>query len=120
MRHMMRGVVRHTSLGVDFKLAQRLVDQRLEIQWVNIYRVRRLIQLMCGCDPVIFDQSPYHTIETGPQNKKTRNIQGSNVRMAEGKSDARSSCKVGARRNLPVAQAMFLSQHLTDFPDCLA
>ena len=60
--------------GLSMRLANRkyqvpriVVKVRMEIEWVNLFRVRYLIVLVFGYDPLILncDQSPLHHNETG-------------------------------------------------------
>ena len=85
-----------SDYGLNMKKANRkyqvpraVVKERLEIFWVNLFRVRYLIKLIFGYDPVIenSDQSPYHHNETGAQNKPLLALQGDLVPVVEGHSD---------------------------------
>ena len=75
-----------------YQVPRIVVKVRMEIEWVNLFRVRYLIVLVFGYDPLIlnFDQSPFHHNETGSQNKRTLAVRGSIVPVVEGNSDTRS------------------------------
>ena len=88
-----------SEYGLSLRLANRkyavprpIVKERMEINWVNIFRLRYLIVLVFGYDPILlnFDQSPFHHNETGSQNKPTLAIKGSTVPVVEGNSDVKS------------------------------
>ena len=50
-----------------FKVARHVLAERLEIFWMNLFRVRKLCLLCWGYDPEMqnFDQSPFHRNEGG-------------------------------------------------------
>ena len=50
-----------------FKVARHVLAERLEIFWINLFRVRKLCLLCWGYDPEMqnFDQSPFHRNEAG-------------------------------------------------------
>ena len=75
-----------------YAVSRKVVKERMEIFWVNLFRLRQFIFLVFGYDPVIlnFDQSPFHHNETGSQNKPTLAVRGSTVPVVEGNSDVRS------------------------------
>ncbi len=57
---------------------RHILEERLEITWLNVARVRRAIQLVFGYDPEMlgFDQSPFHMNEVGSQNAGSLAIRG--------------------------------------------
>ena len=69
-----------------------MLNERLDIGWVNIFRIRLFIFLVFGYDPLIlnWDQSPFHHNESGSQNKPTLGVRGSTVPVVEGNSDTKS------------------------------
>ena len=75
-----------------YQVPRHVLKERLEVFWVNLFRLRQLIQLKFGYDPLImnFDQSPFHHNETGSQNKPTLSVRGANVPVVEGNSDVKS------------------------------
>ena len=75
-----------------YQVPRHVLKQRLEIFWVNLFRLRLFVFIAFGYDPVIynFDQSPFHHNETGSQNKATLGVRGSIVPVVEGNSDVRS------------------------------
>ena len=75
-----------------FKVPRKVQKERLDIFWVNLFRIRLFIQLVFGYDPLIlnFDPSPFHHNETGSQNKATLGVRGSSVPVVEGVEDVRS------------------------------
>ena len=75
-----------------YQVPRQVLKERLEIFWVNLFRVRLFISLVFGYDAIIynFDQSPFHHNETGSQNKATLGVRGSTVPVVEGNSDVRS------------------------------
>ena len=75
-----------SSYGLSLRVANRkfsvsraVLKERLQIFWVNLFRVRKLIQLTFGYDPDIenWDQSPYHHNETGAQDKRVLAVRDS-------------------------------------------
>ena len=75
-----------------YKVPRKVLKERLEICWVNIFRIRLFVFLTFGYDPLIinFDQSPFHHNETGSQNKATLGVRGATVPVVEGNADVRS------------------------------
>lgn len=75
-----------------YQVPRHVLKERLEIFWVNLFRLRLFIRLQFGYDPLLlnFDQSPFHHNETGAQNKATLGVRGSVVPVVEGNSDIRS------------------------------
>ena len=75
-----------------FQVPRSVLKERLEICWVNLFRVRFLVQSVFNYDPVIvnFDQSPFHHNESGAQNKCTLSLRGCKVPIVEGNSDVKS------------------------------
>ena len=75
-----------------YSVPKKLLQQRLELFWVSLFRVRQLAVLDLGYEPMQlnWDQSPYHHNESGSQNKATLAVRGSNVPVVEGNSDIKS------------------------------
>lgn len=75
-----------------YAVPRNVLKERLEIFWVVLFRLRYLILLVFGYDPLLlnWDQSPFHHNETGSQNKPTLGIRGATVPVVEGKSDVQS------------------------------
>ena len=75
-----------------YQVPRSVLKERLEVFWVNLFRVRLFIFLVFGYDPLIanFDQSPFHHNETGSQDKPTLGVRGSIVPVVEGNSDVKS------------------------------
>ena len=65
----------------NWKLSHSVLKERLEITWCHFLRVRKLIILLKGHDPVLenFDQSPFHMNRSGPQGCTTLSIRGCGV-----------------------------------------
>ena len=75
-----------------FSVPRGVLKERLELCWVTVFRLRQLMQLALGYDPLIlnFDQSPFHHNETGSQDKPCLAARGANVPVVEGTFDVRS------------------------------
>ena len=75
-----------------YQVPRAVLKERLEIFWVNLFRLRLFILRVFGYEPVIlnFDQSPFHHNETGSQNKPTLSVRGSTVPIVEGNADVKS------------------------------
>ena len=75
-----------------YKVPRWVLKERLALFGVNLFRIRLLIKLVYGQEPVIFnfDQSPFHHNETGAQNKATLGVRGNTVPVVEGSADVRS------------------------------
>ena len=75
-----------------YEVPRKIQKERLEIFWVNLFRIRQFIILVFGYDPLIinWDQSPFHHNETGAQDKPTLGARGDKVPIVEGNSDAKS------------------------------
>ena len=75
-----------------YAVPRKVFKERLEIFWVVLFRIRQLILLVFGYDPLIenFDQSPFHHNETGSQNKPTLGVPGSTVPVVEGNNVVKS------------------------------
>ena len=75
-----------------YAVPRAVQKERLEIGWVNLFRLRLFILLAFGYDPEIlnFDQSPFHANETGSQNKAILGVRCSTVPVVEGNSDVKS------------------------------
>ena len=75
-----------------YQVPRHVLKERLEIFWVNLFRLRYFILLLLGYDPVLynFDQTPFHHNETGSQNKATLGVRGNTVPVVEGNSDVKS------------------------------
>ena len=68
------------------------MDERCEIGWLNAFRVRAACEVIHGYDPEMenFDQSPYHTNETGSKGLPTLAVAGNlEVPLVEGHADTR-------------------------------
>ena len=65
--------------------------ERLEIFWVNLFRLRLLMLLRLGYEPQLenFDQSPYHNNEVGAQHKPVLAVKGGKVPLIEGNHDVK-------------------------------
>ena len=114
-----------SEYGLSFKHANRRYEvqehvrkRRMEIFWVNLFKVRKFIQLTQGYDPVLwnFDQTPYYQDEVGAQNKPTLAVQGGTVPIVEGKSAAHArwtallsccSSEEVIRQRWPFCEAMY-------------
>ena len=59
--------------------------ERLEIGWLNVFRVRATVEALKGHDPHLenWDQSPLHHNETGSNNTKTLAVAGVEVPLVE-------------------------------------
>ena len=62
-----------------YKVEKPVLYERLEIDWLNDARIRKLCILEHGYDPDIenWDQSPYHDNEVGAQKLKTLAVSAS-------------------------------------------
>ena len=76
----------------NYQVPRPIVKERMEINWINLFRSRYFIVLAFGYDqlPLNFDQSPFHHNEIGSQNKPTLAVTGSTVPVVEGNSDVQS------------------------------
>ena len=74
-----------------FKCPRKLVEERLERGWLNVFRVRAACDLLNGYEMEMenWDQSPFHHNETGSANVKTLAIKGKIVPLVEGHSATR-------------------------------
>ena len=95
--HWFRGWERDHGLSMrqanrKYSVPRPIVKERMEVVWVTIFRLRYLILLVFGYEPVLynFDQSPYHHNETGSQDKATLGVTGAIVPVVEGNSDCKS------------------------------
>ena len=61
-----------------FKVPKHVLESRLEIFWLNVYRIRKLAVLVLGYDVEFenMDQSPFHMNEAGSQNALTLAMRG--------------------------------------------
>jgi hypothetical protein len=61
-----------------WSVPRKVLLERLEITWLNVFSVRKFIQLHFGYDTVIdnFDQSPFHMDEIGSKQAKSLAIRG--------------------------------------------
>ena len=68
-----------------YKVRKAVLAERLEIGWLNVYRVRAAVAAFTGYDPHLenWDQSPFHHNETGSDNKPTLAIAGVEVALVE-------------------------------------
>ena len=75
-----------------YKVAKWILEERLQIGWLNCARVRKLCQLAFGYDPEQenWDQSPFQHNEIGSQNAKTLAVKGWLVPLVEGHADTRA------------------------------
>ena len=76
-----------------FKVPKWVLEQRLEIWWLNLARVRALCIEIFGYDPEQenWDQSPFHKNESGSKDGKSLAVAGQiEVPLIEGHSDVRS------------------------------
>ena len=55
-----------------------MLEERIRITWLNVYRVRHLCKLAHGYDPIMegWDQKPFHFNESGSAQRKTLHWQG--------------------------------------------
>ena len=74
-----------------YKVPKDVMEERLEIGWCNVARVRALCLEVHGYDPELenWDQSPFHNNESGSQNMNTLAVAGSTVPLIEGHADTR-------------------------------
>ena len=73
-----------------YKVPKRIIEERLEIWWINLHRLRALAVECLGYDLEMenFDQSPFHNNETGAQDKPSLSLTGScSVPLVEGRHD---------------------------------
>ena len=73
-----------------YKVAKRVLEERLELWWITLHRLRALAVKCLGYDLEMenFDQSPFHNNETGAQNKSILGLSGSpSVPLIEGRQD---------------------------------
>jgi hypothetical protein len=68
-----------------YKVPKAVLAERLEIGWLNVFRVRAAIEALKGYDPHLenWDQSPFHHTETGSNNAKTLAVAGVEVPLVE-------------------------------------
>ena len=105
-----------------FKVPRPVLAERLKIWWVNISRLRKLVILHFGYDPVFrnIDQSPFHGNEAGSAECNTLALKGApTVPLVENHAATRerwslnsvtdsSAARVG--RQLPGFELMFKAQ----------
>ena len=74
-----------------YKVPLDVLEERCEIGWLNVFRVRAACEALHGYDMEIenFDQSPYHNNETGSKNVGTLAVAGLEVPLIEGHADTR-------------------------------
>jgi hypothetical protein len=101
-----------------WSVPRKVLVERLETTWLNVFRVRKFIQLHFGYDPVIenFDQSPFHMNEIGSKQAKSLAIRGcGTVPLKEGHAATRErwtantmvTSSVVRARALPPLELMF-------------
>jgi flavin-binding protein dodecin len=101
-----------------WSVPRRIMKERLETVWCNIFRVRRLMARSLGYEPVIenFDQSPFHMNEVGSKSAGSLTITGGgSVALVEGHAATRerwsANTMVASRSavagRLPPLQLMF-------------
>jgi hypothetical protein len=61
-----------------WKVSRPVLKDRLRIEWLNTFRVRKLATLALGYDPIMedFDQSPFHVNESGSRGRGTLHLRG--------------------------------------------
>ena len=59
-------------------MSRPVLEERIRITWLNVYRVRHLCKLAHGYDPIMegWDQKPFHFNELGSAQRKTLHWQG--------------------------------------------
>ena len=64
-----------------YKVSRAVLAERLQIGWLNVYRVRAAVAALKSYDPHMenWDQSPFHHNETGSENKPTLAVAGLEV-----------------------------------------
>lgn len=74
-----------------YQVPKDVLMERLEIWWLNLFRLRFLMKQILGYEPEMenFDQSPYHNNEVGLQDKPFLAIKGAKVPLTEGNSDVK-------------------------------
>ena len=74
-----------------YQVPKNVLMERLEIFWLNLFRLRLLMKLLLGYEPQLenFDQSPYHNNEVGSQDKPVLAVKGGKVPLIEGNSDVK-------------------------------
>jgi hypothetical protein len=75
-----------------YQVPRAVLKRRLEIFWVNLFRLRQFAVLALGYEPAMmnWDQSPFHHNETGAQDKPLLGVRGALVPIVEGNSDTKS------------------------------
>ena len=76
-----------------YKCPKFILEERLELWWITLFRIRALCVALFGYDPEMenWDQSPFHNNESGSQNLRTLAFKGaSTVPLIEGHADTRS------------------------------
>ena len=76
-----------------YKCPKFILEERLELWWITLFRIRALCVAIFGYDPEMenWDQSPFHNNESGSQNLRTLAFKGaSTVPLIEGHADTRS------------------------------
>ena len=70
-----------------YKVPLAILQERLQIFWLNLVRLRTFIRLVFGYDPHMtnVDQSPYHKNEAGSQDAMTLSVKGDTQLSAERK-----------------------------------
>ena len=67
------------------------MEERCEICWLCVFKVRAACEALHGYDPGMenFDQSPYYHNETGSKNVSTVAVAGMVCPLVEGHADTR-------------------------------
>lgn len=105
-----------------FKVPRYVLAERLEIFWISVAKVRKLISLKWGYDPDCrnIDQSPFHANEAGSKACNTLALKGApTVPLIENHAATRERWSLNSvtfsstekiRRRLPGFELMFLAQ----------
>ena len=105
-----------------FKVPRWLLAERLEIWWLNVFKLRKLVKLCFGYDPVArnVDQSPFHNNEAGSKEVGTLALTGApTVPLIENHAATRERMSLNSvtdssperiRRQLPGFELMFRAQ----------
>ena len=76
-----------------YTVPRAVLARRLDIGWLNVYRVRAAVAALLGYDPHMenWDQSPFHHNETGSGNQPTLAVAGLDVPLVDGGTTPRAS-----------------------------
>ena len=125
---LVRNRIVHRLPNRKYKVARWVLKERLKIFWLSVHKVRKLIQLHFGYDPVCsnVDQSPFHMNEAGSKAMGTLSFKGAPsvplienhaaTRMRWSLNSCTTSSAVAVKERLPGFELMFQASGTTRKP----